>query len=112
MPVRRGCRSAIRYAKPVYAGSLILIGEEASLPYQRPPLSKKFLTGTVDPERLLFRPADFYAKIDVELRLGERVSAIDRQQRTLTLAGDETLSYAKLALADGQPCETLVLPRC
>ena len=96
--------------KAGYAGSLILIGEEASLPYQRPPLSKKFLTGTVDPERLLFRPADFYAKIDVELRLGERVSAIDRQQRTLTLAGDETLSYAKLALATGSRVRRLSCP--
>ena len=93
-----------------YAGPLVLIGEESSLPYQRPPLSKKFLTGTVDADRLLFRPADFYVKNDVDLRLGQRVCAIDRQQRTLTLDDGGTLTYSKLALATGSRVRTLSCP--
>jgi 3-phenylpropionate/trans-cinnamate dioxygenase ferredoxin reductase component len=84
-----------------YEGPLVLIGDESSLPYQRPPLSKKFLTGTVDPERLAFRPADFYAKHGVELRLGQHVHTLDRPRRMLTFASGETLTYAKLALATG-----------
>ncbi len=93
-----------------YAGPLVLVGEESSLPYQRPPLSKKFLTGSVDAERLSFRPADFYAKIDVDLRLGKRVCALDRQQRTLSFDDGSTLAYAKLALATGSRVRTLSCP--
>lgn len=93
-----------------YDGTLILIGEESSLPYQRPPLSKKFLTGTVDAERLLFRPPDYYTKNDIELRLGQRVETIDRQRRTLTLATGESLSYAKLAFATGSRVRLLPCP--
>ncbi len=84
-----------------YDGRLILIGEETALPYQRPPLSKKFLLGDLEPERLLFRPASYYDKLAVEVRLGERVLGIDRERHALTLASGEHLHYARLALATG-----------
>lgn len=84
-----------------YDGRLILVGDEPMLPYQRPPLSKKFLLGELDPERLLFRPANYYDKIAVEIRSGQRVVAIDRAQHALTLDDGEVLHYARLALATG-----------
>ncbi len=79
---------------------IIMIGEEDALPYQRPPLSKAYLTGTMERERLFFRPAQFYADENIEMRLGQRVETIDRAARTIRL-GPETLSYDALVLATG-----------
>jgi 3-phenylpropionate/trans-cinnamate dioxygenase ferredoxin reductase component len=93
-----------------YEGGLVLIGEEPALPYQRPPLSKEFLKGAMDPVRLQFRPADFYEKIDVDLRLDQRVTAIDRQQRCVELANGHTVAYEKLALATGTRVRPLQCP--
>ncbi len=87
--------------KSGYEGGLVLVGEEPALPYQRPPLSKQFLTGSLDPERLQFRPAAYYAKNAVDLRLDQRVVAIDRQRRCVELAGNDIIAYEKLALATG-----------
>lgn len=93
-----------------YEGGLILIGDESALPYQRPPLSKKFLTGTLEAERLLLRPASYYEKHKVELRLSTRVESIDRVARTLHLAGGETLPYTGLALTTGTRVRPLDVP--
>ena len=93
-----------------YEGGLILIGDESALPYQRPPLSKKFLTGTLEAERLSLRPASYYEKHKVELRLSTRVESIDRPARTLRLAGGETLPYAGLALTTGTRVRPLEVP--
>ncbi|MGR8921670.1 MAG: NAD(P)/FAD-dependent oxidoreductase [Gammaproteobacteria bacterium] len=84
-----------------YEGPLVLCGEEGVLPYQRPPLSKKFLGGELDPARLLFRPESYYEKLDVELRLGDPAVTLDRERCELALASGATLHYAKLALATG-----------
>lgn len=84
-----------------YAGRIVLFGEERWLPYQRPPLSKKFLLGALETERLLFRPQNYYEKLGVELRLGETVCTIDRARHLLELAGGETVPYARLALTTG-----------
>ena len=84
-----------------YTGRLVLLGDETVLPYQRPPLSKKFLTGALEAERLWLRPASYYEKNAVELRLGVHVEALDRATQTLRLADGETLQYASLAFATG-----------
>ncbi len=93
-----------------YAGGLVMIGDEPVLPYQRPPLSKKFLTGALEAERLWLRPASYYEKQNVELRLHVRVERIDRATRTLHLAGGETLNYAGLALTTGTRVRPLAVP--
>lgn len=70
-----------------YSGALTLIGDEAAPPYQRPPLSKKYLLGEMEEERLYLRPASFYAEQAIDLRLGQPVTAIDPAAKTLTLGG-------------------------
>ncbi|MBB4124260.1 NAD(P)/FAD-dependent oxidoreductase [Martelella radicis] len=83
-----------------YHGPLKLLGEEAWPPYQRPPLSKKFLLGDLARERLYLRSREFYAEHDIDLRLGARVEAIDREAGTVTF-GDEALAYDRLVLTTG-----------
>ena len=83
-----------------FQGDITLIGEETAPPYQRPPLSKAYLLGEMEEERLWLRSADFYADNRITLRLGEAVTAIDASARTLTVGG-EHLSYDELALTTG-----------
>jgi 3-phenylpropionate/trans-cinnamate dioxygenase ferredoxin reductase subunit len=83
-----------------HTGPITLIGDEAAPPYQRPPLSKAYLLGQMEAERLWLRGADFYAEHDITLRLGQTVTAINPVARTLTLGG-ETLSYDELVLTTG-----------
>jgi 3-phenylpropionate/trans-cinnamate dioxygenase ferredoxin reductase component len=96
--------------KSGYDGELILLGEEDSLPYQRPPLSKKFLTGDLDRDRLLFRPAAYFDKIAVDVRLRTQVESIDRAARQIVLGDGSTLAYTKLALTTGTRVRPLNCP--
>jgi 3-phenylpropionate/trans-cinnamate dioxygenase ferredoxin reductase subunit len=84
-----------------FAGRLVLVCGEPVLPYQRPPLSKKFLAGELDEARLPIRPASFYESIHCELVLGNSVTAIDTAARTLALADGGQLGYDRLVLAVG-----------
>ncbi|MCB2124571.1 MAG: FAD-dependent oxidoreductase [Rhodobacteraceae bacterium] len=84
-----------------HAGPVTLIGEEPQPPYQRPPLSKAYLLGEMDLERLYLRAPAFWDEQAVTLRLGTPVEAIDTRARTVRLAGGETLSYDELALTTG-----------
>lgn len=83
-----------------FDGQVTLIGEETAPPYQRPPLSKKYLLGEMELERLYLRPESFYADQNIDLRLGTKVTNIDAAAKTVGL-GDETLSYDQLALTTG-----------
>jgi 3-phenylpropionate/trans-cinnamate dioxygenase ferredoxin reductase subunit len=80
---------------------ITLIGEEPSLPYQRPPLSKKYMTGEMDAERLLLRPAAWYAESKVTCRTNQRVVAVSPDNRTVSLENGEILSFDKLLFATG-----------
>jgi 3-phenylpropionate/trans-cinnamate dioxygenase ferredoxin reductase component len=84
-----------------YAEPIRLIGEEAFLPYQRPPLSKGFPSGKVDQDALVLRPDSFYAENKIELVLGTRVTAIDRAGRTVVTADGRRFPYDRLAIATG-----------
>ncbi len=84
-----------------FAGKLILIGDETILPYQRPPLSKSFLLGDIDEQRLFFRPQAHFEKQSIKPLLGAKVIRIDRVSKEITLEGDTTLNYTKLALTTG-----------
>ena len=83
-----------------FDGRITLVGEEPAPPYQRPPLSKKYLLGDMALERLYLRPESYYADQRIELRLGQRVSAIDTAARSVTVAG-EVLGYDHLVLTTG-----------
>lgn len=86
--------------KDGFEGEITLIGAENTLPYQRPPLSKAYLLGEMDLERLFLRPESFYADNNITLRLGTVVTAIDAAAKTLSL-GDEVIAYDQLALTTG-----------
>jgi 3-phenylpropionate/trans-cinnamate dioxygenase ferredoxin reductase subunit len=84
-----------------YGGALTLISEERYPPYQRPPLSKHFLAGTLPAERLAFRAADYYASHGVDLRLSSRVTEIDRSACSVRTEQGERIRYSALMLAVG-----------
>lgn len=84
-----------------YAGEITLIGAEPVAPYQRPPLTKKYLTGEMPLERLLLRPAQFYADQSITLVTGKRARALDPGARTLTLEDGAVIGYDDLALTTG-----------
>jgi 3-phenylpropionate/trans-cinnamate dioxygenase ferredoxin reductase subunit len=80
---------------------VVLIGDEPTLPYQRPPLSKDYLDGKIGLDLLLMRPQAFYRDHRIEFLAATRVEAIDRAARTVRLAGGERLAYGHLVLATG-----------
>lgn len=93
-----------------HAGRIVLVGEEAHLPYQRPPLSKGFLLGKVAQPQLYLKPQSFYEQASIELRPATRVVSIDRGSQELALAGGERLAYDKLVLATGSRPRLLSFP--
>jgi 3-phenylpropionate/trans-cinnamate dioxygenase ferredoxin reductase subunit len=93
-----------------FAGSIALFCDEPYPPYQRPPLSKKYLAGELPRERLLLRPAAFYAEKGVTLELGARVEEIEPAARRVRLADGRTLSYDRLMLATGSRARALDVP--
>jgi len=93
-----------------FAGRIILVGDEPHIPYQRPPLSKKFLAGEFPAERLYFKPATFYEDPQIEVRLDTRIDGIERTAKRLhTTAGDD-ITYDKLVLATGSRVIKLPVP--
>ncbi len=102
-----GSALAVQLRKEGWIGRIVLIGAESALPYHRPPLSKALLAGEKTLDAIALRPQSHYVASGVELRLGERVVAIDRHARTLQLAGGETLRYDALALCTGTAARTL-----
>ena len=80
---------------------ITLIGAEAAYPYQRPPLSKKYLLGEADLERLKFRPDTWYGENDVDVRLSTQVEWIDRAGKSVSLGDGSVLDYDVLVLATG-----------
>ncbi|WP_323778637.1 NAD(P)/FAD-dependent oxidoreductase [Leisingera sp.] len=95
-----GSSLVAKLRKDGFDGEITLIGAEESLPYQRPPLSKAYLLGEMELERLFLRPESFYAENNITLKLGRRVTAIDPAARTVSL-GDEVIRYDQLALTTG-----------
>lgn len=84
-----------------YQEPIVLVDAHEDLPYQRPPLSKAFLTGKLPADALPFRPASYYADRDIDLRLGKRLSAIDCRCRVAELSSGESVAYRDLVLATG-----------
>jgi 3-phenylpropionate/trans-cinnamate dioxygenase ferredoxin reductase subunit len=84
-----------------FAGAITMVGDEAFAPYQRPPLSKAYLLGTFERDRLFLKPDAFYRESACELILGIGVQAIDRVAKTVSLSDGRALPYDMLFLATG-----------
>jgi NADPH-dependent 2,4-dienoyl-CoA reductase/sulfur reductase-like enzyme len=82
-------------------GDLTLIGEEPHPPYDRPPLSKQILTGTWEPERATLRSLQDLAQLEVDLRLGQRATALDVEGRQVGLDNGESIGFDALIIATG-----------
>lgn len=83
-----------------HTGKITVIGEESAPPYQRPPLSKAYLLGEMELERLYLRPESFYAENGIDLHLSETAVSIDREDRRV-VAGGHAFPYDHLALCTG-----------
>jgi 3-phenylpropionate/trans-cinnamate dioxygenase ferredoxin reductase component len=95
-----GASLAARLRALGHAGPITLIGEEPAPPYQRPPLSKAYLLGEMELERLYLRAPTYWAEQNVTLKLGQPVTAIDRTAKAVHL-GNESIPYDQLALTTG-----------
>jgi 3-phenylpropionate/trans-cinnamate dioxygenase ferredoxin reductase subunit len=93
-----------------HTGPIVLVGDEPYLPYNRPPLSKKYLAGELARERLWLRSAQFYQQHRVDTRLGVGVTAIDRATRRLRLGDGGELGYDVLLLCVGSRPRRLEVP--
>ncbi len=102
------CAASLR--RNGYEGRIIMVGEEPHPPYQRPPLSKAYLSGEIEQDRLWVQPPEVWEEQRVELRLGLRGEQIDRSGRRVELSNGETLAYDTLVLATGSRVRPLPVP--
>ena len=91
-------------------GNIVLVGDEPNVPYQRPPLSKKFLAGELEMHRLYFRPEHFYSDHDIDLRLSTRAENIDRTEQNLLLDDGTSVHYDCLLLTTGSQVRKMDVP--
>ena len=105
-----GAQCALTLRQQAFAGSIIIVGDEPYVPYERPPLSKSYLAGDVAEERMFMRPEAFYAEKNIDLL--QRVTAvrIDRPSQTVHLADGAALPYSKLVLATGGRVRKMTCP--
>ncbi len=82
-------------------GRIALLTRERSLPYHRPPLSKRYLRGEITAEQTLVEPREFYEEHDVELLLGREVTAVDTRRQAVSAGDGGSVGYGKLLLATG-----------
>lgn len=92
-----------------HAGRITVVGDEPLPPYERPPLSKQFLSVVPAPAPTLFAPQGWWSEHAVQLFLNERVVRIDPQAKRVCLASGEVLSYQRLVLATGGRARSLGL---
>ncbi len=110
-----GAQAAIMLRQLKFAGSIAIIGEEAGLPYERPPLSKDYFSGEKSAERLLIRPAAFWDERAITLLTGHRVDHVDAAAQSVTARDvesgtDLTIGYASLIWAAGGHARAIPVP--
>lgn len=105
-----GAQAAIALRQNGYAGPVTIIGREKEPPYERPPLSKEYMAGEKEFERIYIRPRAFWEEKQVELLLGRSVEAVDPVEKSVTLDDGSTRSYASLIWAAGGDPRRLPLP--
>ncbi|WP_321345454.1 FAD-dependent oxidoreductase [Breoghania sp.] len=102
-----GQKAAETLRQKGYEGDLIMIGDEPFHPYQRPPLSKAYLKGEMDEERLFLRPPAYFETAEIDFRSGVRVDGIDPAAHRVTLDDGESLTYSRLLIATGTRARAL-----
>lgn len=106
-----GAQAAISLRQWGYEGQITLLGEEREPPYQRPPLSKAYMKGEMEKDRLYLKKNDWYSENQVDLKLNTHVERIDRVNKTVVLLNsEEVIPYDKLVLATGSRPRQLDLP--
>ena len=105
-----GAAVAIHLRQLGFAGTVALVGEEPDLPYERPPLSKAYLSGEINADKLLLRPATFWIENKVDVITRGRVVAIDAQRHEVTLGTGPTIGYRHLVWATGGHARKLSCP--
>jgi 3-phenylpropionate/trans-cinnamate dioxygenase ferredoxin reductase component len=105
-----GAKAAETLREEGFPGRVILIGEEQERPYERPPLSKGYLLGRDERDSVHVHDARWYGEHDVDLRLGTRVTAVDRAAHEVVLDGGERVRYDRLLLTTGSTVRRLNLP--
>ncbi|UIJ57681.1 FAD-dependent oxidoreductase [Amycolatopsis acidiphila] len=105
-----GANAAAFLRQQGFAGEVILLGEEPVVPYHRPPLSKKYVTGDVSAEDIHLKPARFYGDQEIELRLGCRVVGVAAGDKVISFDDGSTLGYDSLILATGAAPRVLDVP--
>ncbi|KOG81272.1 MULTISPECIES: NAD(P)/FAD-dependent oxidoreductase [Streptomyces] len=105
-----GAKAAETLRAEGFTGRVILIGDERDHPYERPPLSKGYLEGKAERDSVFTHERPWYAGADVELHLGQPVTALDRYARTVQLGDGTVIHYDKLLLATGSEPRRLDIP--
>jgi 3-phenylpropionate/trans-cinnamate dioxygenase ferredoxin reductase component len=105
-----GAQAAATLRSEGLTGPLILVGEENERPYERPPLSKDYLMGKSEREKIYVHPAGWYAEQNIDLRLGVAATGIDPDAHQLSLADGSQIGYAKLLLTTGSSPRRLPVP--
>ncbi len=93
-----------------FDGRLVLIGDEPVLPYERPPLSKRYLRGEASADQLLVRPPEWWAAHDVDMLSGVRAEAIDAGERVVTLSDGRGIAFDSALVATGARNRVLDVP--
>ncbi len=96
-----GAQTAIMLRQLKFGGSIGLLGEEHELPYEKPPLSKEYLSGEKSFERLLIRPGGFWTEKEIAVLLGRKVRAVDPAAHCVVLADSTRVQYEQLVWAAG-----------
>jgi len=104
-----GAQVGIALRQNGFTGSIRVIGREPELPYERPPLSKEYLARDKTFDRIMIRPATFWADKTIEFSLGSEVTAVDPAARTVTTDSGETIAYGTLVWATGGDPRRLTL---
>lgn len=105
-----GVKAAEALRTQGFQGRVVLIGDETERPYDRPPLSKDYLQGKSEKDKIYLQPNGWYAEHDIDMRLGTRVSVIDRPAHRVSTASGERIGYDKLLLATGSSPRRLSVP--
>ncbi len=96
-----GAQAAIALRQTRYPGTIAILGREPDLPYERPPLSKEYLSGEKSFDRILIRPAAFWSEREVEVRTGQHVVAVEAEAHQVTLGDGTRIGYGALVWATG-----------
>jgi 3-phenylpropionate/trans-cinnamate dioxygenase ferredoxin reductase subunit len=105
-----GAQAAITLRQLGFDGTVAMLGDEHEPPYERPPLSKEYLSGEKTFERILIRPASFWPERQIDMLLGHRVKSVDPVAKTVTLTDGSDIGYGKMIWAAGGTPRLLSCP--